>query len=177
MPIGHRLDYQIMPHRTMVFSKHFFSQPATASVPAGVYLAVTRRPLMADPFTLSTAFFCRGHNVCRYTWSFSEVMHTKVAIDPEESEERRASSRLRVKWLKGVAGNGNFVGPEEYGCAPVDIRMNVIHFPVVRANDGPTIEHALLVGPCEMDEYSTTARALELLGVDETFIVMIVVEK
>lgn len=130
------------------FPPDFFTAPADASLSAGIYAVVARRPFMADPFTLATLFFCRGDDRCKWTESYYEMMNIKIAIDPGEPEDRRNISRDLVKKLKSIEDDPNFIGPVHPGCLRPHVLQNVVHFEAVRGagNEQKKVtEHALVI--------------------------------
>jgi len=159
---------------------NFFTAPVSKSLKPGVYAVVARRPAMADPFLMATSFFCPGKDDCKWGTPYADIMNIKIAIDPDEPEDRRDISRGFVKADRSFIDDPNFVGPREVGCAPENVPLNVMHFPVRRARDdslggqeGATaLEHALVIGPCNMREYGLALRALRLIGVNDSYVTM-----
>lgn len=148
------------------FPPDFFTAPAGKSLPAGAYAVVTRCPAPAFPFTLGTSFFCPGRDCCKWLESFVDIMNYKIAIDPDEPEHCRDISRSRDKYQKGYSSDPNFVGPREVGCVPAHVSLNVIHFEAVHFVAAPcgeksaALEHALVIGPCNIQEYGSVIRVL-----------------
>lgn len=153
---------------------NFFTAPASKSLSRGLYAVVARRPAMADPFSMATSFFCPGNDRCKWSSPYGDIMNVKIAIDPAEPENRRDISRGYVKERLSFVEDTTFIGPREVGCVPESANLNVIHFPGQR-REGVTdvaLEHALVIGPCNMEEYGLAIRVLGLIGIDDSYVTM-----